>query len=233
LDFWISGMMFETYPNTMVMSKREDGIAKRAWSLHEASPLLSIPLASDASNPTSSPVTKRAHTSSSGRYSSLVFVYYIVYALVNVIISVPGLYGYAAVIFNHPVFSSNMNALSKLVIFSSAVMQLSFICFSTMSFAIGTVQDAGLIFLSSMANTIANEMLEDGESEKAILSTTMVLLSGGTALLGVVLIAIGKFKLTNVVSYLPMPVIGGYLAFIGYFCVQGNCKIVSLVQVAL
>lgn len=78
-----------------------------------------------------------------------------------------------------------------------------------MSFAIGTVQDAGLIFLSSMANTIADEMLADGETELAILSTTLVLLSLGTAFLGVILILIGKFKLTNVVSYLPMPVVGG------------------------
>jgi sulfate permease, SulP family len=180
---------------------------------------------------------------------------------VNVIISVPGLYGYAAVIFNHPVFAPYMNALSKLVIFSSLVHQLSFVLFSSMSFAIGTVQDAGLIFLSSMANTIANQMISDGESDKAIVSTTMVLLSAGTSLLGVILIIIGRFKLANIVSYLPMPVVGGtflrgmnvsrnlgahdhgvyplltfctavlvvimfkptgYLAFIGYFCVQAG-----------
>lgn len=132
---------------------------------------------------------------------------------VNVIISVPGLYGYAAVIFNHPVFAPHMNALSKLVIFSSLVHQLSFVLFSSMSFAVGTVQDAGLIFLSSMANTIADQMIEDGDSDKAILSTTMVLLSAGTSLLGLILILIGKFKLANVVSYLPMPVVGGEFGF--------------------
>jgi sulfate permease, SulP family len=126
-----------------------------------------------------------------------------------VIISVPGLYGYSAVIFNHPVFQPYMNALSKLVIFSSLIHQLSFVLFSSMPFAIGTVQDAGLIFLSSMANTIANEMLSNGASHKAVVSTSMVLLSAGTALLGVILIVIGRLKLANVVSYLPMPVVGG------------------------
>ena len=120
-----------------------------------------------------------------------------------------GLYGYAAVIFNHPVFRDHMNALSKLVIFSSMIHQLSFVLFSSMPFAIGTVQDAGLIFLSSMANTIANEMLAEGASEAAIVSTTLVILSLGTALLGLVLIGLGKFKLANAVSYLPMPVVGG------------------------
>jgi SulP family sulfate permease len=105
-----------------------------------------------------------------------------------------------------------MNALSKLVIFSSMIHQLSFVLFSTMPFAIGTVQDAGLIFLSSMANTIANEMLDAGESEAAIVSTTLVLLSLGTALLGLVLVVLGKFKLANAVGYLPMPVVGGMFA---------------------
>jgi len=134
---------------------------------------------------------------------------------VNVIISVPGLYGYAAVIFNHPIYQDHMNALSKLVIFSSLIHQLSFTLFSTMPFAIGTVQDAGLIFLSSMASTIADRMLDDDKdvSKKAIVSTTMVLLSAGTALLGIVLIVVGKFKLANAVSYLPMPVVGGELLF--------------------
>lgn len=92
-----------------------------------------------------SPNTTRDKKSGKAR-----FLYYIIYALVNVIISAPGLYGYAAVIFNHPVFEGHMNALSKLVIFSSFIHQLGFFFFSSLDFAIGTVQDAGLIFLSSM-----------------------------------------------------------------------------------
>lgn len=70
------------------------------------------------------------------------FLYCIIYALVNVIISAPALYGYASVIFNNPVFSNHMNVLSKFVILSSLLMQLSFTLFSTMEYAIGTVQDA-------------------------------------------------------------------------------------------
>jgi sulfate permease, SulP family len=154
------------------------------------------------------------------------------------------LYGYAAVIFNHPVFKPHMNALSKLVVLSSAIHQLGFILFSSLDFSIGMVQDAGLIFLSSMSNHIANRILQDRNvvvvivsndddnddsfnnvddaTEKIILSTTCVFLSAGTALLGLILILMGKFKLANAVSYLPMPVVGGYLAFIGYFCCQAG-----------
>lgn len=157
-----------------------------------------------------------------GKNGPIRFLYYIVYALVNVIISAPGLYGYAAVIFNHPVYETHMNALSKLVIFSSLIHQLGFTIFSTLDFSIGTVQDAGLIFLSAMANTIANSMLEDGHTTQEIVTTTLVLLSAGTALLGVCLIVVGRCGLADAVSYLPMPVVGGYLAYIGYFCCQAG-----------
>lgn len=95
-----------------------------------------------------------------------------------------------------------MNALSKLVIFSSLIHQLGFTLFSTLPFAIGMVQDAGLIFLSSMSNRIATIILEDENgTEQAVLSTTIVLLSGGTAALGLVLILMGRFRLAEYVPY--------------------------------
>jgi len=150
------------------------------------------------------------------------YIFCVIYAIVNVIVAAPALYGYAAVIFNNPVFNDHMNALSKLLIFSSLVHQLGFLIFSSLPFAIGTVQDAGLIFLSTMANTIADKMQEDGHTDDEILSTTLALLCLGTATLGLVLVAMGYFRLADAVSYLPMPVVGGYLAFIGYFCVQAG-----------
>jgi len=147
---------------------------------------------------------------------------YISYAFVNIIISVPGLYGYAAVIFNNPAFSGHMNALSKLVIMSSCVHQLGFTLFSNLPFAIGTVQDAGLLFLSAIANIIANSILQDGGTIEEVVSTTCVFLPLGTALLGLVLVLMGKFKLADIMGYIPMPVVSGYLAFIGYFCLEAG-----------
>jgi hypothetical protein len=41
------------------------------------------------------------------------YIFCFIYAVVNVIIAVPGLFGYAAVIFNHPIYANHMNALSK------------------------------------------------------------------------------------------------------------------------
>lgn len=66
-----------------------------------------------------------------------------------------------------------------------------------------------------MSNQIADSILSGGGTIDEVVSTTLVVLPLGTAALGIVLIFLGKFKLLDIVSYLPMPVIGGYLAFIG------------------
>ena len=55
-----------------------------------------------------------------------------------------------------------------------------------------------------------------------VLSTTIVLLGLSTACLGALLIVAGKFRLADAVAYLPLPVVGGYLAFIGYFCFEAG-----------
>lgn len=127
------------------------------------------------------------------------FLFALIYAFVNVIISVPALYGYSAVIFSDDCYQSHMNALSKLVIFSSAIHQMAFCCCSSLPFAIATVQDAGLIFLNTMSTKIAKKILEDedGGTIEEVVSTAMVLLSLSTALLGLVLMLLGHFRLAE------------------------------------
>jgi len=161
------------------------------------------------------------------------FLYYFIYALLNTTMSVPSLYGYASVIFNHDIFQPHIATLSKLVIWSSAVHQLVFVAFSSLSFAKAEVQDAGLLFLSCMSSFIAQTIINDGGGIEEVLSTTIVTLSVATASLGLVLMFLGKFNCANAVSYLPLPVVGGYLAFIGYFCVVagiGLCISTSMVD---
>ena len=116
------------------------------------------------------------------------FASHLVTAIINVVISVPGLYGYTAVIFHHDVYSPYMNALPKLVILSSAIHQLGFTIFSSLPFAIGTVQDAGLIFLAAMSTLLADEILGGGGTAEEVVSTALVILPLGMAALGLVLV---------------------------------------------
>lgn len=161
------------------------------------------------------------------------FMYNLIYALLNILMSIPSLYGYASVIFNNDVYQPHIATLSKLVIWSSTVHQLTFVAFSSLSFAKAEVQDAGLLFLSCMSNFIAETIVSEGGGIQDILSTTIVTLGVATASLGVVLVLLGKFNCANAVSYLPLPVVGGYLAFIGYFCViagVGLCTSKSMIN---
>ncbi|CAM9441244.1 unnamed protein product, partial [Discosporangium mesarthrocarpum] len=72
----------------------------------------------------------------------------LIYGAVNALLAIPCFYGYASIIFRHPVYSSFMPALAKLILFSSMVHQTMFGLLSSLPFAIGQVQDSGLIFLA-------------------------------------------------------------------------------------
>uniref|UniRef100_H3GTU6 STAS domain-containing protein n=1 Tax=Phytophthora ramorum TaxID=164328 RepID=H3GTU6_PHYRM len=143
------------------------------------------------------------------------------YGIINSILTIPATYGYAVIIFSHRDFAHFMPALSKLVIYSSAVHQVMFTLLSSMPFSIGQVQDAGLIFLSTMASSICNSLGEDVPVEAKV-TTTIVTIGIATAFSGICLVVMGRFKLASLASYLPMPVIGGYLAFIGIFCLYAG-----------
>ena len=80
------------------------------------------------------------------------------YGFVNLVILTPVAISFTTIIFSHPIFAPYLPSLSKLVLFSSAVHQASFTSFSTLPFAVGQVQDAGLIFLSAMAYNMVESM---------------------------------------------------------------------------
>ncbi|GKY95087.1 hypothetical protein MPSEU_000472800 [Mayamaea pseudoterrestris] len=115
-------------------------------------------------------------------------------------------------------FSPYMPVLVKLTLVSGIVHQLCFCAFSSLPFAIGQVQDAGLIFLSNMASDMVKAGMEQDDSADRILATVTVSLSLCTVVLGVGLVVIGRLRLAQYVRMLPTCVIGGYLAFIGWFC---------------
>ena len=56
-----------------------------------------------------------------------------------------------------PIYAPHLAMLVKLLFLSSAIHQLAFVLCSTLPFAVGQVQDVGLIFLSAMASSVAGE----------------------------------------------------------------------------
>lgn len=143
------------------------------------------------------------------------------FGFINGAVMIPTMVGFASIIYKDPFYTETehnyLPQAIKLTFLSSAIHQLCFVIFSTLPFAVGQVQDAGLIFLSSMAVTIVANMGE-GATPKEIMTTTVVSLSLCTTVLGLMLILTGKLRLARLIQYLPLPVVGGYLAFIGLFC---------------
>ena len=83
-----------------------------------------------------------------------------------------------------------------------------------------------------MASSIVRYCQNEGRSDEEILATTLIGLSMFTTILGIGLVVIGRLKLASYVQLLPTPVVGGYLAFIGFFCGQGGLSLMSNVQVS-
>lgn len=150
------------------------------------------------------------------------------YGAINCVLVIPVSISFCTIIFRHSAFLPYLPYLVKLVMFSSAIHQLVFSLASSLPFAVGQVQDAGLIFLCAMAIDCADQL---EASPSAILPTTLLTLSTATALLGLLLIAVSRLRLASMVQYLPMPVVGGYLAFIGFFCGLAGLSLMAGVQV--
>ncbi|RHZ09445.1 hypothetical protein DYB31_006069, partial [Aphanomyces astaci] len=151
------------------------------------------------------------------------------YGLINAVILVPLMISFSQIIFRDPVFQPYLADLVKLTMVSGAVHQICFSVLSTLPFAVGQVQDAGLIFLSAIATSIVHSLHKADTVfvMEEVLATTLFTLCGSTALLGVALVITGKLRWASFVQYLPMPVVGGYFAFIGFFCLQAGVAMMS------
>jgi len=125
----------------------------------------------------------------------------VMYGLINATIVLPVLMSFGSIIYRDQAFAPYMPVLVKLTLVSGIVHQLCFSTFSTLPFAVGQVQDAGLIFLSSMASFIV-QYCKDYD-DVSMLATVTVGLSLCTALLGVGLVLVGYLKLAQYVQRLP------------------------------
>lgn len=156
----------------------------------------------------------------------------VMYGIINSVLVIPVFMSFATIIFRDPYFQDKMPILVKLVGASCIVHQVMFTLKSSLPFAIGQVQDAGLIFLSSMASSVVAQLRESNEQDtKIVIATTLYTLSISTALLGLALIVTGKLKIASLVQYLPMPVVGGYLAYIGFFCFESGLSLMANMQI--
>ena len=116
----------------------------------------------------------------------------------------------------------------------------------------GQVQDVGLVFLSALASAVVAQCQEAGWLDEDTLATVLVSLVAATGIVGVLVMVTGvpmnpiashceairaskaswpgsaaplragALKVAGLVQYVPLPVVGGYLCFVGYFCLAAG-----------
>lgn len=154
-----------------------------------------------------------------------------VIGLLDVMLALPVMASFAAIIFQDKFFAPYIGDLVKMVCLSSALHQVVFTLSSTLPFAMGQVQDVGLIFLSAIATHVATAGRHAGVSDEETLATVLVTLTLSTTIVGLLIITTGAVRLASLVQYVPLPVIGGYLAFVGLFCVTAGLSLAAGVHV--
>jgi SulP family sulfate permease len=112
----------------------------------------------------------------------------IIYGMINATIVLPVLMSFGSIIYRDEAFQPYRNVLIKLTVISGVVHQLCFSTLSSLPFAVGQVQDAGFIFLSSMAGILVQECRSHGVDDETMLATVTIGLSLSTALLGIALV---------------------------------------------
>jgi len=146
-------------------------------------------------------------------------------------VTVPMMISYSSIIFRDQGFSAYSPSTVKLVLFSAFVHQIATTVCSKFPFSVGQVNDAGLIFLSGMATDIVSKCHQAGIPDDEMMATTLVTLAVSTFLLGAMLIVAGHFNAATLMQYLPMPVVGGYLAFAGLFSLEAGLSMMTGVSV--
>jgi len=194
------------------------------------------PAAADRKSPQASPPKrKNSSSNSSNSPNNEPFAYRVtvgvLYGLINSAVTLPVMMSFGTIIFHDEAFNPYLPTLIKLTLVSSMVHQLCFSTFSTLPYAVGQVQDAGLIFLSAMSTMIVTFCKKGGYSDDQMLATATIGLSLCTAALGVGLMIIGKASLASYVQLLPTTVVGGYLAYIGWFCGQSGVGLMAGVEI--
>jgi len=145
-----------------------------------------------------------------------------VYGLINAVVGIPTMVSFAAIVFQHPTYRPLLGQLARFSFLAAATHQLCFAAMSTLPFAVGQPQDTGLIVLSAIATSVAEYGLAHGLDARVVVATTLTTLALSTLLVGFLTLGVARLKLAGLVQYVPLPVVGGYLSFVGYFCLAAG-----------
>jgi SulP family sulfate permease len=141
--------------------------------------------------------------------------------IINLIYSV----SFAALIF--PGILSNYLPLGLSCALISAILTALIVAFkSSLPFTISGPDSNGAVILALMTASISQALTEKGETA-AIFPTLVWAIILSTFLTGLWLFSLGKLSLGRFIRFIPYPVVGGFLAGIGWLFIQGSLKVMT------
>ena len=172
----------------------------------------------------------------------------VLYGVVSVCILLPVILGYASILVGGPpALQPLLSRVAALQFLANGAFAGVYLGFDTATHAtIGTIQDPSIIFFNAGARQLAAQCdvisaqalaavtanvthpgLEVPRCDTAALSVAVVLMVGiGTACSALGFLGLSFMpKLVQLVTYIPLPVVGGFLASVGAFILQGGLSL--------
>ena len=131
----------------------------------------------------------------------------LLYGLINFVVMVPTLVSYAGIVLRAPAYKAHPELMPKfvsLMYLSSACQQVVFSLLSPLTFAIGQVQDVGLILISAIATDVAARGSAAGLGIDAIVATVLTFSTLFTLVVGILIVLTGKLGLARYIQMLPL-----------------------------
>ena len=144
----------------------------------------------------------------------------IVAGVVGGLIVLPTSIAYPALIFTGT-FEPYLGIGIQMALFGTAVLATTAALGSSYPTAIANIQIETAVVLGVLSAAIAQTLGERG-ADAAALATLVAAIVLSTLALGVVFIALGVFRLGNVIRYVPFPVIGAFLPFVAWLLLRGG-----------
>jgi SulP family sulfate permease len=119
-----------------------------------------------------------------------------------------------------------------MTLFSTAVGAFISALSSPILGSVSVVEEVPLVVIAGMAGTIASDMAgraTPGATFVTIVAATMV----ATVATGLLLLLLGYFKLGSLVRFVPFPVVGGFMAGMGWLVFQGGVSLVAGTPITL
>lgn len=151
--------------------------------------------------------------------------------LILSVINIPFSVSLSAYIFSGP-NSSYIPMGAGLILVSCALISAVIALGSSLKGMIAAPQSIIISVVAMMAASLTSTVMDSGQTGQ-IIPTIVTAIMLTSILTGITMLLIGRFKLGELIRYIPYPVIGGQIAGAGFFLIKGSVPVVTDISMGL